>query len=174
MRMGEDMRWAGVGCLAVPACLAAVSACTSYDNVLSSINLDSGATLCPTPPGTNVTLNRTGSGFVLSNGLVTVSIANNGQVIQVANGATPMMAAGDSMYVSESAGGGYEINASSSSVVQQTAEIVELSFVDTSGAPHDMDWDLHYVMRRGVSGFYYFLIAQVGTTTHPNPVTLSE
>jgi rhamnogalacturonan endolyase len=85
-----------------------------------------------------------------------------------------MMAAGDSMYVSESAGGGYEINASSSSVVQQAPEIVELSFVDTSGAPHDMDWDLHYVMRRGVSGFYYFLIAQVGTTTHPNPVTLSE
>jgi rhamnogalacturonan endolyase len=168
------MRWVGVGFLAAPACLVAVSACTSYDNVLSSINLDSGATLCPTPPGTNVTLNRTGSGFVLSNGLVTVSIANNGQVTQVAKGATPMMAAGDSMYVSESAGGGYEINALSSSVVQQTPEIVELSFVDTSGAPHDMDWDLHYVMRRGVSGFYYFLIAQVGTTTHPNPVTLSE
>jgi rhamnogalacturonan endolyase len=37
-----------------------------------------------------------------------------------------------------------------------------------------MDWDLHYVIRRGVSGFYYFLITQVGTTTHPSPVTLSE
>jgi hypothetical protein len=89
MRIREDMRWVEVGFLAAPACLAAVSACTSYDNVLSSINLDSGATVCPTPPGTNVTLNRTGSGFVISNGLVTVSIANNGQVTQAAKGATP-------------------------------------------------------------------------------------
>jgi rhamnogalacturonan endolyase len=111
---------------------------------------------------------------VLSNGLLTVSIANNGQVTQVAQGTSNMMAAGNSMYVSESAGGGYVIDASSTSVLQQTPELVELSFVDTSGAPHDMDWDLHYVMRRGVSGLYYFLITQVGTTTHPNPVTLSE
>jgi hypothetical protein len=116
-----------------------------------------------------VTLHRTGSGFVLSDGLVTVSIANNGQVTQVAKGATPMMAPGDSMYNLGVRRGGYEINASSNSVVQQTPEIVELSFVDTSGAPHDMDWDLHYVMRRGVSGFYYFLIAQVGTRRTRTP-----
>src|SRR5580658_10738445 len=108
MGIGEDIRWVGVGVLAAPACLAAVPGCTSYDNVLSSISLDSGAPVCPAPTGTNVTLNRTASGFVLSNGLVTVSIANNGQVMQVAKGATNMMAAGDSMYVSESAGGGYE------------------------------------------------------------------
>jgi rhamnogalacturonan endolyase len=59
-------------------------------------------------------------------------------------------------------------------VVQQTAQTVELSFTDTSGAPHDMDWELHYVMRQGVSGFYYFLVTRVGTATHPNPATLSE
>lgn len=85
------------------------------------------------------------------------------------------MAAGETFYVSESGGTTYyTINASTQTVVQQTPDIVELSFVDTSGAPHDMDWDLHYVVRKGVSGFYYFLITQVGTPTHPNPATLSE
>jgi rhamnogalacturonan endolyase len=122
-----------------------------------------------------VTLTQTGSGYVLSNGLVTVTIANNGQVTQVAQGGTNLMAAGDTLYVSESGGANYySLNASSHTVVTQTAQMVELSFVDTSGAPHDMDWDIHYVMRQGVSGFYYFLITRVGTATHPNPATLSE
>jgi rhamnogalacturonan endolyase len=168
------MRWVAVGILASPALLGLVTACTSYDNVLSSVGTDSGVPICPTPAGAAVTLTRTGSAVILSNSLVTVTIANNGQLTQVAKGGTNMMAAGDSMYVSEPAGGGHDINASSWSVIRQAPEIVELSFVDTSGAPHDMDWDLHYVMRRGVSGFYYFLVAQVGTATHPNPVTLTE
>jgi rhamnogalacturonan endolyase len=125
--------------------------------------------------GTAVTLTQAGQSLVLSNGLVTVTIASNGQVTQVAQGGTNLMAAGDTMYVSESGGSSYyALNASSHSVVQQTAETVELSFVDTSGAPHDMDWDLHYVMRKGVSGFYYFLVTSVGTVTHPNPATLGE
>jgi rhamnogalacturonan endolyase len=116
-----------------------------------------------------------GNNLVLSNGLLTVTIAENGQVTQANQGGTNLMAAGDTMFVSESGGTTYySINASSHSVVQQTAETVELSFIDTSGAPHDMDWDLHYVMRQGVSGFYYFLITQVGTATHPDPATLSE
>jgi rhamnogalacturonan endolyase len=122
-----------------------------------------------------VTLTQTGGNFVLSNGLLTVTIASSGQVTQVAKSGKNLMSAGETMYVSESGGSSYyAINASSHSVVQQTSETVELSFVDTSGAPHDMDWDLHYVMRQGVSGFYYFLVTQVGTTTHPNPATLSE
>jgi rhamnogalacturonan endolyase len=142
------------------------------------VGADSGipvAPSCPVPTGTPVTLTQTGGNLVLSNGLVTVTIASNGQVTQVAKNGTNMMAAGETMYVSESGGATYyAINASSHTIVQQTAAIVELSFIDTSGAPHDMDWDLHYVMRQGVSGFYYFLLTQVGTPTHPNPATLSE
>jgi rhamnogalacturonan endolyase len=122
-----------------------------------------------------VSLTQSGGNFVLSNGLVTVTIASGGQVTQVTKNGKNMMAAGETMYVSESGGSSYyAINATSHSVVQQTSEIVELSFVDTSGAPHDMDWDLHYVMRQGVSGFYYFLVTEVGTSTHPAPATLSE
>jgi rhamnogalacturonan endolyase len=130
---------------------------------------------CPTPTGTAVTYTQSGGNSVVSNGLVTVTIAANGQMTQVAAGTTNLMGAGESMYVSESGGSTYyALNASSHTVVQQTADTVELSFVDTSGGSHDMDWDLHYVVRRGVSGFYYFLITSTGTATHPNPATLSE
>jgi rhamnogalacturonan endolyase len=143
-----------------------------------SIGTESGIPVtpsCPTPTGTAVTMTHTGANYTLSNGLVTVTIGGNGQMTQLTKSGTNMMGAGETMYVSESGGTNYySINASSSSVVQQTPEIVELSFIDTSGAPHDMDWDLHYVMRQGVSGFYYFLITQVGTATHPDPATLSE
>lgn len=130
---------------------------------------------CPTPTGAAVTLTKSANGFVVSNGLVTLTIGNNGQATQLSTGGKNLMAAGETFYVSESGGSTYyTINATTQTVVQQTADIVELSFVDTAGAPHDMDWDLHYVVRKGVSGFYYFLITQVGTTTHPNPATLSE
>jgi rhamnogalacturonan endolyase len=130
---------------------------------------------CPTPTGAAVTLMQNGAGFALSNGLVTVNIGGTGQVTQVAKGGMNLMASGDTMYVSESGGSTYySLNASSSSVVQQTADMVELSFLDTSGGNHDMDWELHYVLRKGVSGFYYFLITRTGTSTHPNPATLSE
>ena len=136
---------------------------------------EAGVVACPMPTGTAVTLTKAGGGYTVSNGLITLSIAGNGQVTQVAEGGKNLMAAGETMYVSESGGTTYySINASSNTVVQQTAELVELSFIDTSGAPHDMDWDLHYVVRQGVSGFYYFLITQVGTATHPDPATLSE
>jgi rhamnogalacturonan endolyase len=122
-------------------------------------------------------LTENGSGFVLSNGLVTVTIGANGQVTQVVKYGTPLMAAGDTMVMTEpdaDTGGTYLMNASSATVVRELADLVELSFIDNSGPPHDMDWDLHYVMRRGVSGFYYFLVAQVGTATHPDRVTLSQ
>jgi rhamnogalacturonan endolyase len=130
---------------------------------------------CPAPTGTSASLTQTGNNFVLSNGLVTVTIANSGQVTQVSKAGTSLMSSGETMYVSESGGSSYyALAAQSHSIVRQTADIVELSFVDTSGSPHDMDWDVHYVMRRGVSGFYYFLVTRVGTGTHPNPATLSE
>src|ERR1700691_1525435 len=94
---------------------------------------------------------------------------------RLTTGSKRLRAAGETMYVSESGGATYyAINASSHTVVQQTADTVEVSFLDTSGGNHDMDWDLHYVVREGVSGFYYFLITRVGTSTHPNAATLSE
>jgi len=130
---------------------------------------------CPAPTGTAVTSTQSGSTSVVSNGLVTITINGSGQLTQLAKNGTNLMRTGDTMYVSESGGTTYAtINASSHSVVQQTADTVELSFVDTSGGNHDMDWDLHYVVRRGVSGFYYFLITKVGTSTHPGAATLSE
>jgi rhamnogalacturonan endolyase len=127
------------------------------------------------PAGTAVTLTQSGSSSVVSNGLVTITIASSGQLSQVAKNGTNLMGSGDTMYVSESGGSTYAtISASTHSVVQQTADLVELSYVDTAGGNRDMDWELHYVVRRGVSGFYYFLITRVGTSTHPNPATLSE
>jgi rhamnogalacturonan endolyase len=133
------------------------------------------APACPTPTGAPVTLTPSGGGFVVANGLVSIAVSASGQLTQITNSGKNLMASGDSLYVSESGGSTYyAIAASSHAVVQQTQDIVEISFVDTAGGNHDMDWDLHYVVRRGVSGFYYFLVAQVGTATHPNPATLSE
>jgi len=130
---------------------------------------------CPMLAGADVTLTQSGTSFVLSNGLVKVTVNGSGQVTQVSKDGMNLMGSGDSLYVSESGGSSYyTIAASAHSVVRQSADLVELSFVDTSAAPHDMDWDVHYVVRRGVSGFYYFLVTKVGTSTHPDPATLSE
>jgi rhamnogalacturonan endolyase len=130
---------------------------------------------CPSPSGAAVTLDRSGGGYTVGNGLVTITLDGKGNLTQLRKGAQDLMRAGDTLYVSESGGSSYySIGATASSVVQQSSDVVELSFVDTAGGSHDMDWDLHYVVRRGVSGFYYFLIARAGTATHPQPATLSE
>ena len=197
----NDMKWTVEGLVVLVAVGAAASACsTSYDVVLSAVpanlgtdagtgggmsvsadagpegGIDSGLPPCTPPDGAAVTLSQTGSGYVLSNGLVTATIGSNGQVTQVVVFGTRLMAAGQTMEITEPVqpAGAYAMNASSATVVRESAELVELSFVDTSGSPHDMDWDLHYVMRRGIGGLYYFLVAEVGTATHPNPVTLSQ
>jgi rhamnogalacturonan endolyase len=82
------------------------------------------------------------------------------------------MGSGDSLYVSENGGSSYyTINATTAAVVQQSPDLVELSFKDTSAGVHDMNWDIHYVMRRGVSGFYYFLVVD---TVGRSAATLGE
>jgi rhamnogalacturonan endolyase len=130
---------------------------------------------CPMPTGDPVTLTQSGNNSILGNGLVSITIGSNGQLTQLSAKGKNLMHSGDSLYVSESGGSTYySISASSHSVVQQSDDTLELSFIDTSGGNHDMDWDLHYLVRRGVSGFYYFLIARTGTSGHPNPATLSE
>jgi rhamnogalacturonan endolyase len=127
-------------------------------------------TTCPMPTGTAVTLTQNGNNYSLSNGLVNLSFNASGNLTQVVKNGKNLMGAGDTLYVSEGGGTAYHaINASVRTVVQQTADIVELSFVDQQSA--DMNWDLHYVLRRGVSGFYYFLIAD---TVGRAAVTLSE
>jgi rhamnogalacturonan endolyase len=130
---------------------------------------------CPAPTGTAVTMTQSGGAYTLTNGLVTLTIDGKGQLTQLSKGGRDLMSAGDSLYVSESGGSTYySIAASATTVIQQSADIVELSFVDTAGGKHDMDWDLHYVLRRGVSGFHYFLVTTVGTVSHSQPATLSE
>ena len=131
--------------------------------------------LCPAPSGVAVTLSESNGVYTLSNGLITLTINAAGNLTQVAKGGKNLMASGDTLYVSENGGSSYyAIHAGIATVVQQGTDIAELSFQDTSGGLHDMDWDIHYVLRRGVSGFYYFLIAKVGTASHPDPATLGE
>lgn len=116
-----------------------------------------GDGLCAIPSGQAVTLQQAGSTFTLSNGLLTVTIAGTGQVTALSKNGTQLMASGQTMYVSDfESAGERPINATTQTVVTQSAQRIELSFVDTSGA---MNWDLHYVMEAGLSGFYYYLVA---------------
>ncbi len=136
-----------------------------------------------------VTLTPSGGGFTVSNGLLTVAINASGLVTQVTKNGQTLMGPTDTLYVSESGGAAYygpangdrsplatgaPSGATTNTVVRQTPDLVELSFLDTAGGSHDMDWDVHYVVLRGVSGYYHFMVARSGTATHPNPPTLSE
>src|SRR5206468_7204298 len=108
---------------------------------------------CPQPFGAEVTLTQSSGSSTLSNGLVAVTIRDDGQLTQILKNGKNLMASGNNLYVSESGGSSYySIRATTRTVVTETPDLVELSFVDTSGAPHDMDWDIHYAIRRGVSG----------------------
>ncbi len=128
-----------------------------------------GPPLCPTPQGGAVTLQQNGSGFTLDNGLLTLSINGAGSVTSLHKDGKSLMASGNTLYVSSGGGSSYRsISAGSRSVVRQSDDLVELSFVDAGG---DMNWDLHYLMLRGVSGFYYFLITD---TQGKAATTLSE
>ncbi len=144
---------------------------------------------CPPPAGAPVTLTTSGGGFVVSNGLLTLTLDGSGLVTQVTKNGKSLMGPTDTLYVSESGGAAYygpangdrsplatgaPSGATVNTVVRQSADLVELSFLDTAGGSHDMDWDIHYVVRRGISGYYYFLVTRSGTPTHPAAPTLSE
>jgi rhamnogalacturonan endolyase len=136
--------------------------------------VDAGS--CAAPAGNSVTLEMSGTTFTLSNTLVTMTIDATGQVTGLMKNGTPLMAEGQTLYVSsEDTTGGdagaateRKINATTQTIVARTPEQVELSFIDTIGS---MNWDLHYVMQAGLSGFYYFLIAD---TMNKAPITLPE
>jgi rhamnogalacturonan endolyase len=125
--------------------------------------------LCPTPMGAPVTVQQNGSAFTLDNGLLTVAINGAGNVTSVRKNKQALMASGHTLYVSSGGGSSYRsLGATSRSIVQQSDDLVELSFVDPAA---DMNWDLHYLMVRGVSGFYYFLVTD---TKGKAATTLSE
>lgn len=105
----------------------------------------------------------------MSNGLLSMTIGSNGLLNALVKNGTPLMTSTQTMFVSSAdSSGGRMISATTQTVVSQTSQRVELSFVDTGGA---MNWDLHYVMQSGLSGFYYFLVAD---TNGKPPLTIGE
>jgi rhamnogalacturonan endolyase len=155
MAGGSTASWLAISAVAALAAVASAAGALSCGDT-PVISLGDGP--CAVPSGPAVTLQQAGTTFTLSNGLLTMTIAGNGQVTALSKNGTALMASGQTMYLSdsESAAPGREINATTQTVVSQSPQQVELSFVDTSGA---MNWDLHYVMQAGLSGFYYYLIA---------------
>jgi rhamnogalacturonan endolyase len=144
---------------------------------------------CSPASGAAVTLTTDGSGFRVANGLLTVALNGSGLVTQLTKDGQTFMGPTDTMYVSESGGATYygpdngdrsplatgaPSGTLTTKIVRQSDDLVELSFLDTAGGSHDMDWDLHYVFQRGVSGYYYFLVTASGTASHPVAPTLSE
>lgn len=114
--------------------------------------------------GTPVTVRAEGRRIILANGIVTVTIsADNAQVVSLLFRGVQMIDTHRSIYYSMDGGASYQNPAHCVwSFTTCNADLVDVSCKEIwsqhPGAPHALDIDCHYVLRRGASGLYAYAI----------------
>jgi rhamnogalacturonan endolyase len=114
--------------------------------------------------GADVTLTVSAETVTLNNGVIRAVIQKaTGRVESYVFDGTQMVDPGNPIYYSLSGGKDYEVPwGCVFSVISQTADMVELSCKRNwragSGQKHAFDLDLHYILRRGDTGLYAYVV----------------
>ena len=120
------------------------------------------ASLTAAAQGSDVTLTKSGNAVTMSNGIVSISIGTNGRVSTLAyNGNSNLLASSGIYFDYTTAAGNAGLSPSKVEIVKQTADYAEVLYSNTSGSPR---FQQGYIMRKGVSGLYTYIIAN-GTSS---------
>lgn len=120
-----------------------------------------------------VTVTQTSTAVTMSNGIISLKIGSNGRVSELKkyiNGNLSANLMGDNgIYFDYTADKNAALNPSGVEVVKQTDDYAEVLFSNTSD---DLRFQQGYIMRRGVSGVYVYVIAN--GTPNSSAVQLKE
>lgn len=109
----------------------------------------------------DVTLTRNGDSYKMSNGTVSVSIGSNGRISEMTFRGGPNVLASNGVYFDYTADKNDNLNPTTSKIVRQTADYVEVVFSNTTA---DLRFEQGFIMRKGVNGVYVYVVAN-GTPT---------
>jgi rhamnogalacturonan endolyase len=125
------------------------------------------ATVAAAQPAGPVTVDRRGREFVLANGIVTVSVdGSDAEITAIGYRGHDMVSRTGrhrNVYFSRDGGGDYEkLSHCTATVASQTPDGVDLRcshvYAPAAGDKHAWDVDVHFVLRRGVSGPYVYAV----------------
>ena len=115
------------------------------------------ASLAATAQTANVTLTKDGNAVTMSNGIVTVGIGTNGRVSSLAyNGNSNLLASSGIYFDYTTSSGNAGLDPSTVEIVKQTDDYAEVLYSNTKAA---LRFQQGYILRKGVSGLYTYIIA---------------
>ncbi|HVX85722.1 MAG TPA: polysaccharide lyase family protein [Phycisphaerae bacterium] len=131
-------------------------------------NLSFAATVLAAPPQSpDVTLKDNGPTVTLSNGLISFTAAKADATIRDMHlGDSPNLAGRGAYFAVVNSGGhdGWDVHNAAFKILRQSPDLVELSFDAPIGHIH---FDQHYILRRGDSGFYVFVVMKHAAADPP-------
>lgn len=104
----------------------------------------------------DVTVSKSGNAVTMSNGIVTVKIGSNGRVNTLAYGTNSNLLGSSGIYFDYTSDKNNSLDPSKVEIVKQTADYVEVLYSNTSA---DLQFQQGYILRKGISGLYTYIIA---------------
>lgn len=125
-------------------------------HLLTSLALLAASTAV-TAETADVTMTKSGNAVTMSNGIITISIGTNGRISSLAyNGNSNLLASSGIYFDYTTAAGNQSLSPSKVEIVKQTADYAEVLYSNTSADPQ---FQQGFIMRKGVSGLYTYIIA---------------
>lgn len=108
-----------------------------------------------------VTVSQSGLTTTMSNGLVSITIGSNGRISNMTLNGGSNVIGSSGVYFDYTAASNTGLSPSKAEIVRQTDDYAEVLYSNTSA---DVQFQQGFIMRRGVSGLYIYVIAN-GTST---------
>lgn len=116
------------------------------------------------------TATMNGNSTTMTNGIITLSIGSNGRASSMRKaGFSSNLLGSSGIYFDYTASANAGLNPSKAEVIRQTDDMVEVLYTNTTD---DLQWQQGWILRKGVSGVYTYVIAN--GTTRSSSVTVKE
>ena len=117
----------------------------------------------------NVSVSLSNRSTTMSNGIVSINIGSNGRVSSMTCNGSSNLLGSNGVYFDYTAASNVGLNPSTAEIIKSTNDYAEVLYSNTSDA---LRFQQGFIMRKGVSGFYTYII--VNGTSSSSSVNLRE
>ena len=104
----------------------------------------------------DVSVTKNGGSYKMDNGIVSVTIGSDGRINNMTITGRPNVIGSSGVYFDYTASSNSGLNPTESRIVKQTADYAEVVYSNTTG---DLRFDQGFIMRKGISGVYIYVVA---------------
>lgn len=111
----------------------------------------------------DVSVTKSGGSYKMDNGIVSVTIGSDGRINNMTITGRPNVIGSSGVYFDYTASSNTGLNPTESRIVKQTADYAEVVYSNTTG---DLRFDQGFIMRKGISGVYIYVVAHGTESSH--------